>query len=77
MKGSRVEFIDSLRGFSLLGILIVNMLNFQYDYDFEKMFDSSFWGQEFGVYVTEFFVPRVFFYPIFFFFVWVFFYQAD
>ena len=53
MKGSRVELIDSLRGFSLLGILIVNMLNFQYDYDFEKMFDSSFWGQEFGVYVTE------------------------
>ncbi|MGM0969500.1 MAG: DUF418 domain-containing protein [Bacillota bacterium] len=64
MKGSRVELIDSLRGFSLLGILIVNMLNFQYDYDFEKMFDSSFWGQEFGVYVTEILFQRSF-YPIF------------
>ncbi|MFS3915605.1 DUF418 domain-containing protein [Bacillus australimaris] len=64
MKGSRVEFIDSLRGFSLLGILIVNMLNFQYDYDFEKMYDSSFWGQEFGVYVTEILFQGSF-YPIF------------
>ncbi|WP_144472479.1 DUF418 domain-containing protein [Bacillus pumilus] len=64
MKGSRVEFIDSLRGFSLLGILIVNMLNFQYDYDFEKMFESSFWGQEFGVYVTEILFQGSF-YPIF------------
>ncbi|KLK97892.1 membrane protein [Bacillus pumilus] len=64
MKGSRVEFIDSLRGFSLLGILIVNMLNFQYDYDFEKMFDSSFWGQEFGVYATEILFQGSF-YPIF------------
>ncbi|MFX0572778.1 DUF418 domain-containing protein [Bacillus pumilus] len=64
MKGSRVEFIDSLRGFSLLGILIVNMLNFQYDYDFEKMFDSSIWGQEFGVYVTEILFQGSF-YPIF------------
>ncbi|PRO40330.1 DUF418 domain-containing protein [Bacillus sp. LLTC93] len=64
MKGSRVEFIDSLRGFSLLGILIVNMLNFQYDYDFEKMFDSSMWGQEFGVYVTEILFQGSF-YPIF------------
>ncbi|WP_345742756.1 DUF418 domain-containing protein [Bacillus pumilus] len=64
MKVSRVELIDSLRGFSLLGILIVNMLNFQYDYDFEKMFDSSFWGQEFGVYVTEILFQGSF-YPIF------------
>ncbi|WP_424925180.1 DUF418 domain-containing protein [Bacillus safensis] len=64
MKESRVEFIDSLRGFSLLGILIVNMLNFQYDYDFEKMFDSNFWGQEFGVYVTEILFQGSF-YPIF------------
>lgn len=64
LTGSRVEFIDSLRGFSLLGILIVNMLNFQYDYDFEKMFDSSFWGQEFGVYVTEILFQGSF-YPIF------------
>jgi len=64
LKGSRVEFIDSLRGFSLLGILIVNMLNFQYDYDFEKMFESSFWGQEFGVYVTEILFQGSF-YPIF------------
>ncbi|MDR0126404.1 DUF418 domain-containing protein [Bacillus zhangzhouensis] len=64
MKGSRVEFIDSLRGFSLLGILIVNMLNFQYDYDFEKMFDPSIWGQEFGVYVTEILFQGSF-YPIF------------
>ncbi|MCY7572906.1 DUF418 domain-containing protein [Bacillus pumilus] len=64
MKGSRVELIDSLRGFSLLGILIVNMLNFQYDYDFEKMFDSSFWGQEFGVYVTGILFQGSF-YPIF------------
>ncbi|MEH7732672.1 DUF418 domain-containing protein [Bacillus pumilus] len=64
MKGSRVELIDSLRGFSLLGILIVNMLNFQYDYDFEKMFDSSFWGQELGVYVTEILFQGSF-YPIF------------
>lgn len=64
LKGSRVELIDSLRGFSLLGILIVNMLNFQYDYDFEKMFDSSFWGQEFGVYVTGILFQGSF-YPIF------------
>lgn len=64
LKGSRVELIDSLRGFSLLGILIVNMLNFQYDYDFEKMFDSSFWGQELGVYVTEILFQGSF-YPIF------------
>ncbi|MCY7576733.1 DUF418 domain-containing protein [Bacillus pumilus] len=64
LKGSRVELIDSLRGFSLLGILIVNMLNFQYDYDFEKMFDSSFWGQEFGVYLTEILFQGSF-YPIF------------
>nr|WP_282062428.1 DUF418 domain-containing protein [Bacillus pumilus] len=64
LKVSRVELIDSLRGFSLLGILIVNMLNFQYDYDFEKMFDSSFWGQEFGVYVTEILFQGSF-YPIF------------
>ncbi|WP_226568378.1 DUF418 domain-containing protein [Bacillus stratosphericus] len=64
MLGSRVEVIDCLRGFSLLGILIVNMLNFQYDYDFEKMFDSSLWGQEFGVYVTEILFQGSF-YPIF------------
>lgn len=64
LKESRVELIDSLRGFSLLGILIVNMLNFQYDYDFEKMFDASFWGQEFGVYLTEILFQGSF-YPIF------------
>ncbi|MFS0656884.1 DUF418 domain-containing protein [Bacillus sp. 179-C3.3 HS] len=64
MKGSRVELIDSLRGFSLLGILIVNMLSFQYDYDFEAMYHSNIWGQGFGAYVTEILFQGSF-YPIF------------
>ncbi|MGE6631848.1 DUF418 domain-containing protein [Bacillus sp. NPDC077027] len=64
MKGSRVELIDSLRGFSLLGILIANMLSFQYNADIEELLSLNQWGNEFGYYFTAIFVQGSF-YPIF------------
>lgn len=60
----RVTLVDALRGFSLLGILMANMLIFQYGmYGKEKLeyFNPSFWDQSFHqilrIFVEDSFMP--------------------
>ena len=54
MKTSRVKAIDALRGFSLLGILLANMLIFQY----------GIWGKDELQYYSVSPTDKVFYYVI-------------
>ena len=60
----RLEVIDALRGFSLLGIIIANMLYFQYNSTIESMMDLDTWWDQGAYYFTKIFVEGSF-YPIF------------
>ena len=60
----RLEVIDALRGFSLLGIIIANMLYFQYNSNTKSMIDLDTWWDQGAYYFTKIFVEGSF-YPIF------------
>lgn len=60
----RLEVIDALRGFSLLGIIIANMLYFQYNSNTKSMIDLDTWWNQGAYYFTKIFVEGSF-YPIF------------
>ena len=60
----RLEVIDALRGFSLLGIIIANMLYFQYSSTTKDMIDLNTWWDQGAYYFTKIFVEGSF-YPIF------------
>lgn len=60
----RLEVIDALRGFSLLGILIANMLYFQYSSSTKDTVDLNRWWDQGAYYFTKIFVEGSF-YPIF------------
>lgn len=60
----RLEVVDALRGFSLLGILIANMLYFQYNSNIKDMIDLDTWWDQCAYYFTKIFVEGSF-YPIF------------
>ena len=60
----RLEVIDALRGFSLLGIIIANMLYFQYSSNTKDMIDLNTWWDQGAYYFTKIFVEGSF-YPIF------------
>ena len=60
----RLEIIDALRGFSLLGIIIANMLYFQYNSNTKSMIDLETWWDQGAYYFTKIFVEGSF-YPIF------------
>ena len=60
----RIEVIDALRGFSLLGILIANILYFQYGSLTKDTIDLNTWWNKGAYYFTKIFVEGSF-YPIF------------
>lgn len=60
----RLEVMDALRGFSLLGILIANMLYFQYSSTTKDKMDLNTWWDQGAYYFTKIFVEGSF-YPIF------------
>lgn len=61
---NRIKTVDALRGFSLMGILIANMLYFQYDNPtFEAVQPNTWWNQA-AYYFTKIFVEGSFI-PIF------------
>lgn len=61
---NRIKTVDALRGFSLMGILIANMLYFQYDNPtFEAVQPTTWWDQA-AYYFTKIFVEGSFI-PIF------------
>ncbi|WP_107840444.1 DUF418 domain-containing protein [Metasolibacillus meyeri] len=60
----RIEVIDALRGFSLLGILIANMLHFQYANVTLEAIQPTAWVDKIAFYFTKIFVEGSF-YPIF------------
>ena len=60
----RLEVMDVLRGFSLLGILIANMLYFQYSSTTKDKMDLNTWWDQGAYYFTKIFVEGSF-YPIF------------
>ena len=41
LKAERVELIDALRGFSLIGILLANMLHFQFGSSGVEIIESA------------------------------------
>ena len=49
----RIDVIDSLRGFSLLGILIANMLYFQYGTITKEEIAPSTWWDQAAFYFTK------------------------
>ena len=49
----RLEVIDALRGFSLLGIIIANMLYFQYSSNTKDMIDLNTWWDQGAYYFTK------------------------
>lgn len=60
----RIQLIDGLRGFSLLGILVANMLHFQYGINTYRGIQPDSWLDQIGFYFTKIFVEGSF-YPIF------------
>lgn len=56
--------IDSLRGFSLLGIILVNMLFFQYGDNTDKLLEGANGINQLGYYATKILIEGSF-YPIF------------
>lgn len=64
MNTDRIQSIDGLRGFSLLGILIANMLSFQYDSSFQAPLKDATVMDEFAYYFTKIFFEGTF-YPLF------------
>ncbi|MCH7323834.1 DUF418 domain-containing protein [Solibacillus sp. MA9] len=60
----RMEVLDSLRGFSLLGILIANMLYFQYGTITKEEIEPSTWWDQAAFYFTKI-VVEASVYPIF------------
>ena len=60
----RLEVLDALRGFSLLGIIIANMLYFQYSSHTKDSIDPNTWWDQGAYYFTKIFVEGSF-YPIF------------
>lgn len=60
----RIEAIDALRGFSLLGIVVANMLYFQYGNVTLETIQPTSWWDKGAFYFTKIFVEASF-YPIF------------
>lgn len=61
---NRIEALDALRGFSLLGILIANMLYFQYGDITINTIEPTTWWDNVAFYFTKIFIEASF-YPIF------------
>lgn len=61
---NRIEILDALRGFSLLGILMANMLYFQYDNIKLDAIHPTTWWDKLAYYFTKIFVEGSFI-PIF------------
>lgn len=61
---NRIEALDALRGFSLLGILIANMLYFQYGDITINTIEPTTWWDNAAFYFTKIFIEASF-YPIF------------
>ncbi|AVK84265.1 DUF418 domain-containing protein [Lysinibacillus sp. B2A1] len=64
MKVERVELMDALRGFSLIGILIANMLYFQFGSSGVEIIESASGLNKVSYYFVKIFVEGSF-YPIF------------
>lgn len=64
MNNERIQSIDGLRGFSLLGILIANMLSFQYDTTFKSIIEDDSILNQAAFYFIKIFVEGSF-YPLF------------
>ena len=60
----RISLIDALRGFSLLGILIANLLMFQYGSVGREYIEDLSWIDSISYYFTKIFVETSFM-PIF------------
>lgn len=64
MKAERVELMDALRGFSLIGILMANMLHFQFGSSGVEIIESVSGLNKVSYYFVKIFVEGSF-YPIF------------
>lgn len=56
----RIKAVDALRGFSLIGILIVNMLYFQFDDITLEAIQPTAWWDQMAFYFTKIFVEGSF-----------------